>query len=118
MAEPIKYTDLYLYSTTNASSATFRSYLDSNLIKYTNLNYNDAESVAINVAALSTWFDDPANSGSTGDKIQFDGLPVLIFEKLFWESDDKSEKLQKRWYAKSVDELPSDFLTKVSKLES
>ena len=87
MAEPIKYTDLYLYSTTNASSATLRSYLDSNLIKYTNLNYNDAESVAINVIALSTWFDDPAN---LGDKIQFDGLPVLIFEKLFWESDDKS----------------------------
>jgi hypothetical protein len=116
MAEPIKYTDIYLYSTNNAASATMRAYLDTNSIDYVNLNYVDDAGKTATLSALSTWFDDTEKND--GSKIEFTSLPILIFEKLFWESDDKSEKLQKRAYALTSDTLPSDFLTKAKKLAS
>jgi len=113
MASPIKYSDIYLYSTVNADSAKFRSYLDSNLINYVNLNYSDEEGKSATLAALSTWFDNPDN---IAEKIKFTQLPILIFEAVYWESDDGKEKHQKRTFAVKADDLPSDFLDKALKL--
>ena len=116
MAEPIKYTDIYLYSTNNADSASLRAYLDTNQINYTNLNYTDDEGKNATLSALSTWFDDPSQSDNPNAKIIFSQFPVLIFEKIFWISEDGQEKLQKRSYATSIDSIPSDFLEKAVKL--
>lgn len=116
MAEPIKYTDIYLYSTNNADSASLRAYLDTNQINYTNLNYNDDEGKTATLSALSTWFDDTSQPDNPNAKIIFSTLPVLIFEKLFWVSEDGQEKLQKRHYATSTNTIPSDFLEKAVKL--
>lgn len=113
MASPIKYSDIYLYSTINADSAKYRSYLDSNLINYVNLNYADEEGKTATLAALSTWFDDLENPGQ---KIQFTQYPILVFESVYWESEDGKEKHQKRTFAVKADDLPSDFLDKATKL--
>jgi len=107
MISPIKYSDIYLYSTSDEESANFKTYLDLNHIKYKNLFY-DLENKNNSLDALSTWFFDPENEGS---KIKFTKLPILIFEKIFWESPDKSEVYQKRWFARTMQEIPSDFLT-------
>ena len=115
MAEPIKYTDIYLYSTNNTDSASLRVFLDTNQINYINLNYNDQGKVET-LSALSTWFDDPSQPDNPNAKIIFSTFPVLIFEKIFWISEDGQEKLQKRSYATSINSIPSDFLEKAVKL--
>jgi hypothetical protein len=107
MIPPIKYSDIYLYSTSDEVSVDFKVYLDSNNIKYTNLFY-DLEHKNDSLDALSTWFLDPANEGSN---IKFTKLPILIFEEIFWESPDKLEVYQKRWFARTMQEIPSDFST-------
>ena len=107
MIPPIKYSDIYLYSTSNDKSTEFQLYLDSNKIKYTQLFY-DLEHKNDSLDALSTWFLDPETEGTT---IKFTKLPILIFEEIFWESPDKSEVYQKRWFAKTMEEIPSDFST-------
>lgn len=107
MIPPIKYSDIYLYSTSDEESSDFKAYLDLNNIKYTYLFY-DLENKNNSLDALSTWFFDPENEGS---KIKFTKLPILIFEKIFWESPDKSEVYQKRWFARTIEEIPLDFST-------
>lgn len=107
MIPAIKYSDIYLYSTLNGESTELKSYLDSNKIKYTYLHY-DLEHKNASLDALSTWFPDPETKGTT---IKFTKLPILIFEEIFWESPDKSEVYQKRRFARTMQEIPSDFLT-------
>lgn len=114
MAQPIRYTDIYLYSTNNAASVEMRRFLDEHMIDYQNLNYVDADGKQATLSALSTWFDDKEKND--GSKVEFTQFPILVFEQLFWESDDKSERLQKRYFAKSKEEIPSDFIQKAIKL--
>jgi hypothetical protein len=107
MIPPIKYSDIYLYSTSDEESSNFKTYLDLNHIKYKNLFY-DLEHKNDSLEALGTWFQDPEIEGTT---IKFTKLPILIFEKIFWEAPDKSEVYQKRWFARTMQEIPSDFST-------
>ena len=107
MIPAIKYSDIYLYSTLNDESTEFKLYLDSNKINYIHLCY-DLEHKNDSLEALGTWFQDPEIEGTT---IKFTKLPILIFEKIFWEAPDKSEVYQKRWFARTMQEIPSDFLT-------
>ena len=80
MIPPIKYSDIYLYSTSNDESTEFQLYLDSNKIKYTQLFY-DLEHKNDSLDALSTWFLDPETEGTT---IKFTKLPILILVGLLW----------------------------------
>lgn len=115
MATPIKYTDIYLNSTDGEESQAFRNYLDDNNINYTDLKYNPVP--AEHLTALSTWFNDPEFSPEQWVKIPVTKLPILIFEKLFWISEDKTEKYEVRWFAKTINEIPADFLQLADKKE-
>lgn len=117
MISPVKYSDIYLYSTSDDESVEFKSYLDANNIKYKNLFY-DLDHKNESLGALSTWFLDPAIDIETlvhpvteVITIKFTKLPILVFEKIFWESPDKSEIYQKRWFARTIEEIPLDFST-------
>ena len=113
MATPIKYTDVHLYATNNTESAKFRQYLDKNLVNFVNLTYVDKDSVQINLDAISTWFIDPSDAAL---KIKFTKMPFLIFEQVYWEAEDGTERYIKRTYAMTIKELPEDFMEKVEKL--
>lgn len=106
MADPIKYTDVYLYTTDNSASSSMKEHLDSLNIDYIQLNYGEPIGAQGTLEAISTWFDDPNDSES---KVQFTEYPFVIFEKVYWEAADGSEKMQKRDFAKSVDGLPNNF---------
>lgn len=114
MAEVLKYTDIYLYSTDNSSSVEFEKFLNDNNIEFVKLHYatEHAEGKITTIEALNTWFEDPSNPGS---KIIFSDLPILIFEKLYWEAEDKSERLEKRDYIISLANIASDFIAKANK---
>lgn len=107
MATPIKYSNVYLYNRINEASRQFRIFLDTNNVQYTNMQYRDGPEAASNLVALNSWFSGRA---------PFTDMPVLVFEKVLWESPEDGEVFQKRECAGSPDELPADWLIKVDKL--
>jgi len=100
----VRYDQVHLYAKPGqAACATIRQWLDANGITYVNLDYPDP---AETLAALSTWFED-----GEGNKIIFDDTPVIIYDRLMWESDDGTDRYAHRQYATSVADLPDDFTT-------
>ena len=100
----IRYDEVHLYAKPGqAACATIRQWLDSNGIAYTNLDYQDPTDT---LAALSTWFQD-----EEGNDIIFTDTPVLVYDKLLWEADDKSDRYAHRYYVTDVNDLPDDFVT-------
>lgn len=105
----LRYEGLYLYSERKQiASVSFRAVLDLNLIDYQLLEY-DADVVGPSIAALNTWVFD------TG-RPNFTAMPILVYNKILWESPDKSEKFAKLCYAVSAEDLPSDFVEKTVKI--
>jgi len=100
----IRYDEVHLYAKIGqAACATIRQWLDSNGIAYTNLDYQDPTDT---LAALSTWFQD-----EEGNDIIFTDTPVLVYDRLLWEADDKSDRYYHRQYVTDVNDLPDDFVT-------
>ncbi len=110
MAAPIKYTDIYLYSTTNIKSTEVRMHLDASFIKYINLQYVGEDYIRNALEPLSTWFR------RNNEPIIFTELPIIIFDKVYWISDDGEEVFKKRDFAFGIDDLPVDFISKSDKL--
>ena len=52
----------------------------------------------------------------TRETVDFEGLPVLIYEDIVWESPDGEDRYGKEFYAITIDDLPSDFIDKVAKV--
>ena len=111
MPTPIKYDNLYMHSEYGQkTSSDFKKYLTDAEIAYRDLNY-DNNSTSQCLEALSTWFDD-----GQGGKVQFTSMPVLTYDEIYWESDDKSVIASKRMYAVVSSDLPSDFTAKAIKV--
>jgi len=105
MADAIKYTDIYLYSDGESESLQMQKFLDDNDIKYIELTYREETGQQSCLAAICTWFEN-----SDGSKVEFTKFPFIIWESLYWEAADKSEKMQKRSFSKSIDGLPGNFV--------
>ena len=108
MPTPIRYDSLYLHSQYGQKfSADLRKYLNDNDIAYVDLVYN-ANDVNSNttLTALSTWFRDDANTA-----IIFSSFPVLTYDTVYWESEDKTMKSAVRNYFVSSNNAPSDFVS-------
>jgi len=107
MTDVIKYDNLHLYTRyASIDSATLRKYLTDNNIAYVELTYSiDAAPDAL--VPLNTWFED-----SNGTRVEFADMPVLVYDKVFWEAPDHSDRYSKRWYAQASTDLPIDFIEK------
>jgi hypothetical protein len=106
MATPIRYEGLYMHSKVNqTASASIKKYMFENNIAFVDLVYTD-ENKTETLSALSTWFED-----SNGAKIVFNELPVLTYDTVYWESDDKTHKYAVRNYVVKASDIPSDFAT-------
>ena len=106
MATPIRYDDLYMHGKKNQTlTVNVKKFLFDNNIAFNDLVYTD-DNKAETIAALSTWFEDTA-----GNKIIFSDLPILTYDEIYWESEDKALKYAVRKYALQVSDLPSDFTT-------
>ena len=111
MATPIKYDNLYMHSEYGQkASADFKKYLTDNEIAYRDLCYENG-ATSETLAALSTWFED-----GNGGKVQFSTMPVLTYDEIYWESDDKSVVASTRKYAVTSSNLPADFVAKAVKV--
>lgn len=100
----IRYDQIFLYAKpAQATSAAIRRWLDAEGIAYTNLDFPDPTET---LAALSTWFHDEDDN-----PIVFTDTPVLIYDQVLWESEDKSDSYRKRKYVTNTSDLPSDFAT-------
>lgn len=87
-------------------SAAFEHWLNDKLIAFSLLNYDDPTEC---LAALSTWFVD-----DQGKLITLAEAPVLTYEEVIWEAEDKSDAYVKTRYALSPNDLPTDFLNKTT----
>ncbi len=106
----IKYDNIHLYAQFgHLDSANFRKHLTGKNIAYTELTYRP-EAVNEALMPLSTWFDD-----GEGGKVQFADMPILIYDTVLWESQDKTERYAKRTFAKTAKDLPKDFTSKATK---
>lgn len=98
----VRYDEIHLYAKPGqAASATIRKWLDAKGVAYTNLDYTDPTET---LAALSTWFED-----EEGNNIVFSDTPVLVYDRVLWEADDKSDRYAHRHYVTDVKKLPDDF---------
>jgi arsenate reductase-like glutaredoxin family protein len=105
----VRYDEVHLYATPGqAACATMRQWLDSNGVAFTNLDYQDPTET---LAALSTWFQD-----EEGNDINLTDTPVLVYDRVMWEADDKSDRYAHRQHVTDVSNLPDDFLTLVDKV--
>jgi hypothetical protein len=82
-------------------SLAFEQWLNDNLIAFNLLAYEDPSEC---LAALSTWFRDDQDN-----LIVFAQAPVLTYDEVIWEAEDKSDAYIKSRYAISADQLPADF---------
>ena len=105
----IRYDDIHLYAERGASnSMAFKSWLEDNNVPFAALEYN-SDVVEAALEPLRTWvFDNHKES------VNFSEMPILIYKELLWESPDKVDRFDKIYYALSTDDLPSDFISKVS----
>lgn len=105
----IRYDQIHLHARREQpNSLAFAKWLDDNGVDYVALWYTDDRD---NLHALSTWFED-----DDGNKIVFSSSPVLTFENLIWEADDKSDRYSKTNYATSPSGVPADFLELAEKV--
>ena len=110
MPTPIKYDLIHLYSR-NASidSNNIRKYLTDNKIAFTELKY-PVEQMEAALAPLSTWFED-----GNGGCVQFTDFPIIIYDAVYWEAEDNTDRYAKRSYSKTTAGLPADFISKADK---
>ena len=110
MPTPIKYDLIHLYSR-NASidSNNIRKYLTDNKIAFTELKY-PVEQIEAALTPLSTWFED-----GNGGRVQFTDFPIIIYDAVYWEAEDNTDRYAKRLYSKTTAGLPADFISKADK---
>ena len=110
MPTPIKYDLIHLYSR-NASidSNNIRKYFTDNKIAFTELKY-PVEQMEAALATLSTWFED-----GNGGRVQFTDFPIIIYDAVYWEAEDNTDRYAKRAYSKTTAGLPADFISKADK---
>ena len=62
------------------------------------------------LAPLSTWFED-----GNGGRVQFTDFPIIIYDAVYWEAEDNTDRYAKRSYSKTTAGLPADFISKADK---
>ena len=108
----IRYDNVYLYcERKQKASLDWRLWLDTRETAYSIIDYEPGEASELAVAPLRTWTF--KNNDATVD---FEGLPILIYEDIVWESPDGEDRYSKQFYAITTDDLPSDFVDKVAKV--
>jgi len=85
-------------------SASFEHWLNEKLVAFNLLDYDDPTEC---LAAISTWFRDAEDN-----QIVFSNAPVLTYDEVIWEAEDKSDAYIKTRYAISPNDLPADFINK------
>ena len=99
MPTAIKYDSIHLYSRyASIDSAALRKLLTDNNIAFTELSYK-MEAVAEAITPLNTWFEG----------VTFNDMPIIVFDAVYWEAVDGSDRYGKRQYAIDSNGLPSDF---------
>lgn len=110
MPTPIKYDLIHLYSrNASVNSNSVRKYLTDNKIAFTELKY-PVEQMEAALAPLSTWFED-----GNGGRVQFTDFPIIIYDAVYWEAEDNTDRYAKRSYSKTTAGLPADFISKADK---
>ena len=110
MPTPIKYDLIHLYSrNASVNSNSVRKYLTDNKIAFTELKY-PVEHMEAALAPLSTWFED-----GNGGRVQFTDFPIIIYDAVYWEAEDNTDRYAKRSYSKTTAGLPADFISKADK---
>jgi hypothetical protein len=110
MPAVLKYDQVYLYTRyASIDSANFRKFLKDNDIAFTELHYS-VDAVSDALEPLNTWFED-----GNGGRVRFTDMPIVIYDAVYWEADDNTDRYAKRWYAISSSKLPADFVSKAVK---
>lgn len=106
MAQPfLRYDEIALHRQRGDEAVdAMLEYLKNNKIAFKDLDYDDQQD---DLTAIAGWFD----------KSWTAPLAVLTFEKLKWESEDKTDRYTDTLYALKIEDLPSDFLAKAEKTE-
>lgn len=117
MATPIRYDTLYMHGKLrHIPSIEFRANLLSHKVDFADLVFEDPTDCLV---SLSTWFLTPeckADPSLPPEKVQFSELPILTYDTVYWESDNKEHKYSVRNYALKPEDLPSDFFDLVIKI--
>ena len=108
----VRYDNVYLYcERKQKASSAWRLWLDTREVAYSLLDYDPGEASELAIEPLKTWTF--KNNDATVD---FEGLPILTYEDIVWESPDGKDRYGKLYYAVTTDDLPSDFADKVAKV--
>jgi hypothetical protein len=108
----VRYDNVYLYcERKQKASLEWRLWLDTRETAYIIIDYDPGEASELALVPLRTWTF--KNNDATVD---FEGLPILIYEDIVWESPDGEDRYGKEFYAITIDDLPSDFIDKVAKV--
>ena len=108
----VRYDNVYLYcERKQKASLDWRLWLDTRETAYNIIDYEPGEDSEKAVAPLRTWTF--KNNDATVD---FERLPILIYEDIVWESPVGEDRYGKEFYAITTDDLPSDFIDKVVKV--
>jgi hypothetical protein len=93
------------------ASDNFKEFLRLNSISYELLEYSE-EAVNDALSPLNTWTF--RNTEAPGN---FTSMPILIYKEILWESpEDENEYYAKVFYAKDINSLPTDFVSKAIKI--
>ena len=108
----VRYDNVYLYcERKQKASREWRLWLDTREVAYSIIDYDPGEASELALVPLRTWTfkNDDAS-------VDFEGLPILIYEDILWEAPDGQDRYGKQFYAITTDDLPSDFVDKVAKV--
>ena len=108
----VRYDNVYLYcERKQKASLDWRLWLDTRETAYSIIDYDPGEASELAVVPLRTW-----TFKNNDAQVDFEGLPILIYEDIVWESPDGEDRYGKQFYAITTDDLPSDFVDKVTKV--
>ena len=108
----VRYDNVYLYcERKQKASLDWRLWLDTRETAYSIIDYEPGEAAELAVEPLKTW-----TFKNNDAQVDFEGLPILTYEDIVWESPDGEDRYGKLFYAITTDDLPSDFVDKVAKV--
>jgi hypothetical protein len=108
----VRYDNVYLYcERKQKASLEWRLWLDTRETAYIIIDYDPGEASELAIVPLRTW-----TFKNNDACFNFEGLPILVYEDIVWESPDGEDRYSKQFYAITIEDLPSDFVDKVVKV--